>query len=999
MPTVRETLRNIDRCRDALVRASGNAYDPGATLRIRRRWPLDQLTLHLLGSPEIEAAGEPLQVDTRKATALLAYIALEGPQRRESLAALLWPDSTEARARAALRRTLSVLNRALDRRWLRSARSSVGLVDEWWCDVGAFLAAAAPPPPQHADETCARCLARLESATELYRGDFLAGFGLRDSAAFDEWMIVETERLRRECSGVLERLVDALTAAGRLDDAIAQARRLVGLDALHEPAHRRLMQLYAWNGRRADAIRQYRECVATLDRELGVSPLDDTTALYDEIVEDRGPLRPTAAPAPLVPAEVAIPTTRPTGTPLVGRDEALATLRATYEQVNGGGRLLGITGEAGIGKTRLADELGAELAARGAIVLTTRCQAGDQQLAYAPIAEALRTAVAQSDANRWLEDVPDHWRAEGARLVPHVGPTGPAVPPEPLTSPGAQARFVEGVWQVLTAALDGGTAPGVLLIDDLQWADTATLQLLIYVATRLQGRRLAVLCCWRDDEIAVDDAWTTTVRSLVADQVACQVDLDRLDATETAALVAASATPEHTATDGFADRLHAEAEGLPLAVVAYLADLDSSIDDAWPLPQRLQQLFRARVAGLDQTARQVLTAAATIGRSFDFDTVMAASGRTDGETVGALETLTARGMVRELDAATGATRFDFTHNKLRSAVYDAASLARRRLLHARIADALRSRSRGGDRPFALAGRIAGHEQLAGRDDRAADMYARAGDQARALYANREALAHLRRALALGHPDAATLHEAIGDLETLRGDYRAALISYDTAAGAVTGAQLGALEHKSARVHLRAGDVGAAGPRLDAAMDALGDVDAPGLRARIAADRSLAAERAGAVGDAEHEARRALDLAERADDHRALAQARNILGLLARRTGRLDEAERQLEHSVELAAALSEPDAQVTALNNLALVLGDAQRFDHALDHARAAVELCERIGDRHREAALHNNIADLLHAAGREDDAMAHLTRAVTLFAEVGAQVGPEPEIWKLVDW
>jgi tetratricopeptide (TPR) repeat protein len=421
----------------------------------------------------------------------------------------------------------------------------------------------------------------------------------------------------------------------------------------------------------------------------------------------------------------------------------------------------------------------------------------------------------------------------------------------------------------------------------------------------------------------------------------------------------------------------------------------------WPLPRGLDQLFSRRLAGLDEMARQVLTAAAAIGRSFDFDTVMAASGRTDGETVSALETLTARGMVKEGLSSTGEPVYDFNHDKLRSVVYEASSLARRRLLHGRVADALHTRARAGEPEFALAGRIAYHEQLAGREERAAQLYAAAGEQASALYANREALGHLRRALALGHTDTARLHEAIGDLETLVGDYRGALASFDTAAAAVPpgSRELAVLEHKIARVHLRTGDAVAARARLDASLAALGDSAEPGLRARVAADRSLAAERMGAIDDAEVHARHALDLAERAHDRRALAQARNILGLLARRAGRLDEAERQLEHSAELAANLDEPDAQITALNNLALALGAARRFDHALQHASTAADLCNRIGDRHREAALHNNIADLLHAAGREDEAMTHLTRAVTLFAEVGEQAGSEPEIWKLVDW
>jgi DNA-binding SARP family transcriptional activator len=963
------------------------------------------LALRLLGPPSIEVDGAPLRVDTRKAVALLAYLALEGPQRRESLSSLLWPESVDARARAALRRTLSVLNRALGNRWLVSDRALVKLAGTgWWCDVSEFLGVATATAGHGHDtgSTCTTCMDALQQAANLYRGEFLSGFGLRDSAEFDTWMMIQAESLRRESSTVLERLVDALTRAGRLDAAIAHARRLVTMDPLHEPAHRRLMQLYAWNDRRADAIHQYRDCVSTLDRELGVRPLDETTALYQAIIEDRVASRP-AAPPPDGDAEghVAVDAAAPppTATPLVGRDDALTTLLSSYAQIDGGGRLLAITGEAGIGKSRLVAELTGRLADDGAAILAVRCQPGDQQLAYAPVAEALRDAVARPDAEAWLGALPHHWRAEAGRLVPAIDSPDHHPQPEPLSSPGAQARFVEGVWQVLGAAVDGGR-PGVLVVDDLHWADAATLQLLQYVITRLRGRRLALVWAWRSDELDSDHPWVEAVHRAADDGLATLLTLQRLDIADIATLLQATGTFGDD-LGKLTERLHREAEGLPLAVVAYLEHLDEPAAGDWPLPRGLDQLFSRRLAGLDEMARQVLTAAAAIGRSFDFDTVMAASGRTDGETVSALETLTARGMVKEGLSSTGEPVYDFNHDKLRSVVYEASSLARRRLLHGRVADALHTRARAGEPEFALAGRIAYHEQLAGREERAAQLYAAAGEQASALYANREALGHLRRALALGHTDTARLHEAIGDLETLVGDYRGALASFDTAAAAVPpgSRELAVLEHKIARVHLRTGDAVAARARLDASLAALGDSAEPGLRARVAADRSLAAERMGAIDDAEVHARHALDLAERAHDRRALAQARNILGLLARRAGRLDEAERQLEHSAELAANLDEPDAQITALNNLALALGAARRFDHALQHASTAADLCNRIGDRHREAALHNNIADLLHAAGREDEAMTHLTRAVTLFAEVGEQAGSEPEIWKLVDW
>ena len=144
---------------------------------------------------------------------------------------------------------------------------------------------------------CLHCLAPLSAAVDLVRGDFLAGFTLRDSAAFDEWQFFETERLRRELTSALERLVQMLAREGRFPAAIEQARRLLSIDPLHEPAHRVLMLLYAWSGQQTAALRQYRDCVAALSEELGVDPLPETTQVYEAIKEHRTPPPPVKANA------------------------------------------------------------------------------------------------------------------------------------------------------------------------------------------------------------------------------------------------------------------------------------------------------------------------------------------------------------------------------------------------------------------------------------------------------------------------------------------------------------------------------------------------------------------------------------------------------------------------------------------------------------------------------------------------------------------------------
>ena len=307
---------------------------------------MTSLTIALLGPPRIEVDGLPLRVDTRKAVALLAYLAVTGrPARRELLADLLWPEYEPANGRAALRRTLSVLRAALGARWLSASRDIVSL-DEHGVDLDV--------------DRFRRLLVerRAHEAVALYRGDFLEGFELRDSAEFDHWQIAEAQALHRELGAGLEQVALERAEAGDVEAAIAHARRRLELDPLAESGHRLLMQLYAWAGDRVPRIEQYRACVRTLHRELGVAPLAETTELYEQVSTGK-----IVQPAPQPPA-AATPVHAPVALPLVDRDAELASLISAWQGAAPDGRLVVIEGEAGIGKTRLADELAARAGAR-----------------------------------------------------------------------------------------------------------------------------------------------------------------------------------------------------------------------------------------------------------------------------------------------------------------------------------------------------------------------------------------------------------------------------------------------------------------------------------------------------------------------------------------------------------------------------------------------------------------------------------------------------------
>lgn len=918
------------------------------------------LELALLGAPEIKEDGAPVEVDTRKAVALLSYLAVTGrPHTREALCNLLWPEYDHDHARGALRRTLSTLRKALGGPWLETGRELVALRQEdgLAVDVETFRASLA-----------AGDAGSLAAAVELYRGDFLAGFTLRDSVNFDDWQYFEGDSLRRELAEALERLVDIHAGRGEHERAILLARRWFALNPLHEPVHRRLIELYALNGERAAALRQYRECVRILDAELGVAPLEETTAVYRSVQENR--LRPGPTPPRRQKGPVRNGTTPPPA--LVGRGAEWAALLGAYETAASDGGLLALEGEAGIGKTRLAEKILRHVSTTGGATIATRCYEEERELAYAPVAAVVRAAL------RSLETPPKGAVAEAARLLPELGSASTL----PLDSPGAQTRFLESLTGLVQAAT-AGSPPGVILFDDVHWADEATLDFLSFLARRLADHPLLLLLTWRTEDVPAAHRLRRLFAEGTGHPHAHAVALARLARDDVEELARALAPEVRNLEE---KRVYEETEGVPLLVVEYCRALARGEES---LPSGIREVLGVRLASLGEMDAQVLAAAAVIGRAFDLEVLRDASGRTEEETVAALEELTARGLVRE-----SGDEYDFCHEQLRTLVQEGTSLARRRLLHRRVAEALARRAAA---TGPLAGSAARHYQLAGRDEEAARMFQLAGEHDRSLYANKDALAHFRAALALGHPEATGLHLAIGELETLLGDYDAALRSFEAAAAAAGPGAVAAVEHKLGALHLRRGAWELAASHL---LDAFaGAAEDPAFAARISADQSLAAYHSGDAGAATKLAERALDLAETGRDRRALAQAHNILGLLAASEGLPETARPHLQESLALTTAPEDADARVAALNNLALILRAEGDIDGALELTEEALTLCSARGDRHREAALHNNLADLLRAADRTDEAMEYLKQAVAMFADIDEDAVRQPEIWKLVRW
>jgi tetratricopeptide (TPR) repeat protein len=676
----------------------------------------------------------------------------------------------------------------------------------------------------------------------------------------------------------------------------------------------------------------------------------------------------------------------------------------TYQAINGGGWAIVLEGDAGIGKTRLADELLAYGRNGGAEVIAARCYEGESQLAYAPISSALRSATARKREEKLLDSLPASWLSEALRLLPELATLRSGLStPAPLDSPGAQTRFYEGIRQLMLA-LCAGSSPGILFFDDLHWADGASLEWLSYFTRRLHEHPVCLLLAWR----GMQPARGTPLHQLFIETQrtghATILSLSRLGESSVRELVqsvgALNRTPD------FVERLYAETEGIPFFLTEYLAAIEKGVLNTtqadWSLTGGIRDLLSSRLSTVDEIGWQLLNTAAVIGRSFDFDILREASGRSEVETVTALEGLTAQGLVVEVQrhADAQSLTYDFSHEKLRTLVYEETSLARRRLLHRRIAETLANHPHGHRESGALAGQIAHHYHLAGNDAAAAEYYKQAGDYARSLYANAEAIAHLQLALALGYPDTTALHEAIGDLYTLLGDYNHALTSYERAAAPGAKDTLSRIEHKLSNVYMRRGEWELAESHLEDALHQSETNSQRDQQAGIYADWSLTAHRRGQSQKALEFAQHARELAEANNDTLALAQAHNMLGMLASHQGDTQSALHHLAQSLALAEKLGDPAMQAAALNNLAQAYRASGDTERALSLTQSALALCVSQGDRHREAALHNNMADLLHSSGQTEAAMSHLKQAVSIYAEIGVEAGAvQPEIWKLSEW
>jgi len=872
-------------------------------------------TVTLLGACDVTAAHgttKPLPKDRRGC--LLAYLAFEGGWvDRDRIALLFWPDSSEHDAKRNLRQLLARTRR------LPMAATLEATVDalRWQVDSDVARFKRALGRGDH------------DAATELWNGPLLAGFNVYDVGAFDDWLELERERLHAAFHDAVVRTANAANDAGAFDRASRLLGRLLELEPLAEDVLQPYLRALALSGRREAALAAFDRFAEHLQEELGLEPLETTRELVAQVRRTGTPRVATVvSPAPTAPTG----TLRPPR--LVGREVEAAALTRSEAPVTL------VAGEPGVGKSRLLHDV-----VGGA--LWTRAVEGLDGIPYHPIVALLRrvpTLVA--GLGPYAEDV--------ARLVPELLPDVVPAATDPETGKG---RLVEALARSLE------TAPDALVIDDLQWADPATLELVAYLAQR--GARL--YGAYRAGEVG--PTLRRLLEALRGRDALRVVELAPLDEAGVRSLLA-DLTGTATGPELFSRWLWQRSGGNAMFALETLralfeAGVLRATDDGWEtdvddltrdygeldVPPAVAEVIRRRLRRLDPATVRLLEVAAVHGSAFDARRLTGITGLSPAATADALGEAERGGFV---------TAGAFRHDLLRQALYDDIAPERRRLLHALAADAL------GD---ADPGVIAEHWYRAGEASRARDAWCAQATTLRVRGLQLDACAALDRALARygPGPDRAWLLVSLANAQrerSLPGDAQASLdealaMQHDDPdlrlAIAIARA---ALLMVQGRLH-EAEEVLSASRALSRRADEDARLDHVMLQARVA-KQLVRIDDAIALLEPELAALR------RGPPTVRLCQFVTSLGALRDDQGDNEAALPLHREAYALADALGARYHQVDIAINLVFCLADLGRFEEAEAVGIEALSL----GAYDNVAILRNNVASVAFSAGRFDAAL-----------------------------
>jgi DNA-binding SARP family transcriptional activator len=692
--------------------------------------PPPTVRIALCGGLEIEVAGERVEGRVGGLPGLLiAYLALNHgrPVSRDELIERLWEGPAPTAPKATLSVKLSLARQALGEHVIDAEKNRpLGLHPSVEIDVETALQAA-DDARQALDD------GRVPAAIELARRA-LATLERELLPAQDAAWVHERRRELEELrADALETLAEAALAAGgsRRADAERAVRTLVEQQPYRESGYVLLMRCHEAAGNVAEAIRTYERLREVLRDELGMVPGPAARGLAERLLQ--APRQP--------PAGAVLPSALRKGerAPLCGREEELARLLAWWRGPGAGLRLCALSGDAGIGKTRLAAELARRAHTEGACVLYGRSDAETTPVPYQPLAEAVRQLLARRP------ELAEHARAtEVARLVPELH----GQVDEPAGDPQLRRYLLfEAVTTLLAeAAEDAGL---LLVLDDLQWADQSTTAMLRHLLRAEVDGRIAVLALHRAPELSCDHPVSRALADAWRERPGERMALTGLDAAAVTRLV--DAAMSSGATPELLTALRSHTGGNPLFLEEIVRELrergaphdgPASLDDlaGVGVPQGVQVVVGRRLERLGVHAVTTLTDAAALGLEFELRVLERLAGE-NADPLDSLERAVDAGIVVERARA---GRFAFAHELVRHAVYARRSHARRARTHARIARLLADEPELGARP----GELAYHWDAAGEPAPALDASLAAAAAAEEVGAFDDALRHYERALTL-----------------------------------------------------------------------------------------------------------------------------------------------------------------------------------------------------------------------------------------------------------